>query len=117
LEGTPEIILPYEPEGYEHVYYVYPILVQPDWAGVKRDRIMSIMEQKFGIVPSITNRPTYLRWPYIAAKCGVPHLPVSEDIGRRIFCPPLHPLFTEEQELYVSASILEAIEIVKRESR
>ncbi len=115
LEGVPEIILPYEPPGYEHTYYVYPILVQPEWAGTKRDRIISIMEEKYGIVCSITNRPTYLRWPYIADKCGTPKLPVSEDVGQRLFCPPLHPLFNEEQELFVSAGILEAVDIVKRE--
>jgi perosamine synthetase len=116
LEGVPEIILPYEPPDYEHTYYVYPILVKPDWAGAKRDRLLSVMEEKFGIVCSVTNKPTYLRWPYIAAHCGVPKLPVSEDIGQRLFCPPLHPLLTEEQELYVSASVLEAIEIIQREN-
>jgi len=116
LDGTPEIILPYEPPGYRHMYYVYPILVQPRWKGEKRDRLLSIMQEKFGIVCSITNKPTYLRWSYIAAKCGIPHLPVSEDIGQRLFCPPLHPLLTEEQELYISASLLEAIETVRGES-
>lgn len=115
LEGIPEIILPYEPPGYVHTYYVYPILVQPGWAGAKRDRIISIMQERFGIVCSITNRPTYLRWSYIAEKCGVPKLPVSEDVGERLFCPPLHPLFNEEQELYVSASIIEAVDTVMRE--
>lgn len=115
LGGVPEIILPYEPEGYVHVYYVYPILVQPEWAGKKRDRILSIMEKKFGIVCSVTNRPTYLRWHYIGEMCGNPKLDVSEDIGERLFCPPLHPLFTEEQELYICSSLLDTIEMVKKE--
>jgi dTDP-4-amino-4,6-dideoxygalactose transaminase len=114
LEGVGEITLPYEPLGYNHTYYVYPILVQPEWAGEKRNQIMSIMERKFGIVCSITNKPTYLRWKYIADNCGTPYLPVSEDVGRRLFCPPLHPLFNEEQELFVSAAILEAVDIVRR---
>ncbi len=114
LSGTPELILPYEPLDCEHVYYLYPILVQPDWAGDKRDKIISIMREKFGIVCSISNPPTYLRWPYIAKTCGVPRLEVSEDIGKRLFCPPLHPLLTEEQELYICASLLETIDMVKR---
>jgi dTDP-4-amino-4,6-dideoxygalactose transaminase len=116
LEGVSEIILPYEPPGYEHLYYVYPILVEPEWAGAKRDRLLSTMQEKFGIACSVTNRPTYLRWPYIAAKCGVPKLPVSEDVGKRLFCPPLHPLLTEEQELYICASLLETIDMIKEES-
>jgi len=116
LSGVPEIILPYEPEGYVHTYYVYPILVQSDWAGQKRDRILSIMQEKYGIVCSITNRPTYQRWPYIAEKCGTPTLPVTEDIGQRLFCPPMHPLLTEEQEMYICASLLETIDTVKTEA-
>jgi len=115
LESAPELIMPYEPPGHVHVYYVFPILVQPEWAGEKRDRILSIMEQKYGIVCSVTNRPTYLRWPYVAEKCGNPKLKVSEDIGRRLFCPPLHPLLNEEQEQYICASLLETIDMIKRE--
>jgi dTDP-4-amino-4,6-dideoxygalactose transaminase len=116
LSGTPELILPYEPPDCEHLYYVYSILVQPDWAGDKRDKIISIMSEKFGIVCSISNPPTYLRWPYIAKNCEFTRLEVSEDIGRRLLCPPLHPLLTEEQELYICASLLEAIDIVKEDT-
>ncbi len=116
LESAAELIMPYEPPGYVHVYYVFPILVQPEWAGEKRDKILSIMEKKFGIVCSVTNRPTYLRWPYVEERCGNPKLKVSEDIGQRLFCPPLHPLLNEEQELYICASLLETIDIIKRES-
>lgn len=113
LSGTPELILPYEPPDCEHLYYVYPILVQPDWAGNKRDKIISIISEKFGIACSVTNPPTYLRWPYIARNCEFTKLEVSEDIGRRLLCPPLHPLLNEEQELYICASLLEAIDLVK----
>ena len=116
LEDVPEIILPNEPPDYKHLYYVYAILVHPDWAGNKRNRILSIMKEKFGIVCSITNEPTYLRWPYIEAKCGNPKLKVSEDIGQRLLCPPLHPLLTEEQELYICSSLLETIDLVKKEA-
>lgn len=115
LDGNPEIILPYEPPGYEHVYYVYPILVQPEWAGAKRDMILSIMEKAFGIVCNVTNKPTYLRWPYISKMCGNPKLKVSEDIGQRLLCPPIHPLLNEEQEMYICSSLLEAIDIIKKE--
>lgn len=115
LKGVPEIILPHEPPEYEHVYYVYPILVQPQWAGEKRDQILSIMEKRFGIACSVTNKPTYLRWPYVGKMCGNPKLKVSEDIGERLFCPPLHPLLNEEQELYICASLLETIDMIKKE--
>lgn len=113
LEGVPELVLPYEPAECKHVYYVYSILVRPDWAGEKRDRIISILSEQYGIACSVTNPPTYKRWPYITEKCGDPGLKVSEEIGARLLCPPLHPLLNEEQELYICASLLEAIETVK----
>lgn len=114
LSGTPELILPYEPPDCEHIYYVYSILVQPDWAGKKREEIISIMNEKFGIVCSVSNPPTYLRWPYISKHCDFTRLEVSEDIGRRLLCPPLHPLLNDDQELYICASLLEAVDLVKK---
>jgi len=115
LSGTQELTLPYEPPDCEHIYYVYSILVAPEWAGTKRDRVIAILKENYGIVCSISNPPTYRRWPYIAQRCGVPRLPVSEDIAARLLCLPLHPQLTEEQELYICASLLEAIETVKQE--
>ncbi|MBN1188425.1 MAG: DegT/DnrJ/EryC1/StrS family aminotransferase [Dehalococcoidales bacterium] len=112
---VPELTLPKEPAGYYHVYYVYAILVNQDWSGEKRDLLIEVMKNQFGISCSITNPPTYRRWPYIAEKCGIPQLPVSEDIGNRLFCMPLHPLLTDEQERYICASLLESIDIIKRE--
>lgn len=114
LKGVPGLILPYEPPNCEHLYYVYSILVPPEWAGAKRDKIISIMKKKFGIVCSISNPPTYIRWPYIARNCKIPKLEVSEEIGKRLLCPPLHPLLNDEQELYICAALLETIELVKK---
>jgi perosamine synthetase len=115
LSGTPELVLPYESPDCEHIYYVYALLVNPDWAGKKRDRILDIMKERYGIVCSVTNPPTYRRWPYIARMCGTPELRVSDDVGQRLLCAPLHPLLNEEQELYICASLLEAINTVKEE--
>lgn len=113
LSGVSEIILPYEPRDCEHVYYVYSILVKHEWAGEGRDSIISVMNDNFGIVCSISNPPTYSRWSYILRNCQTQPLAVSDDIGKRLFCPPLHPSFNEEQELYICARLLEAIEITK----
>ena len=113
LNGTPEILLPYEPLDCQHLYYAYSILVKPDWAGNKRDQIITLLKEKFAIACSISNPPTYLRWPYILNNCEATKLAVSEDIGRRLFCPILHPLLNEEQELYICASLLETIELIK----
>jgi len=115
LSGAPELELPYEPPDCEHIYYVYGILVPPGWAGSKRDKIIASMRDRFGITCSITNPPTYQRWPYIARNCEVPKLPISEQTGQRLLCPPLHPLLTDEQERYICAALLETTDLVKKE--
>ncbi len=113
LHGVPELILPFESSDSQHLYYVYSILVPHEWAGDKRDKVIAIMKEKFGIVCSISNPPTYSRWSYIAKNCGIPNLKISDEVGKRLICPPLHALFNEEQELYICAALLEAVEIVK----
>jgi len=35
LKDIPELTLPYEPPGCEHTYYLYTMLVAPEWAGEK----------------------------------------------------------------------------------
>jgi dTDP-4-amino-4,6-dideoxygalactose transaminase len=113
LHGSPDLMLPAGTLDAEHLYYVYGILVSPDWAGGKRDRIISVMRDRFRIACSVTNPPTYRRWSYIANGCKIPSLPISESVGQRLLCPPLHPLLTDAQELYISASLLEAVETVR----
>ena len=112
LEGLEGVTLPAEPPDYEHVYYVFGILVAEGLGGAGRDEIIRIMRENHGIHCSVSNPPTYLRWPYIARHCRHENLPVSEDVGRRLICPPLHPLLTEEQELYISVSLTEAVRTV-----
>jgi dTDP-4-amino-4,6-dideoxygalactose transaminase len=112
LSDWQEISLPIEPENYYHVYYVYPILVHQELAGAGRDQIMKIMQEESGIICSVTNQTVYSRWPFISKHCGVPELPVSDDIGERLFCPPIHPYLNSEQEDYIVGSIISAIEML-----
>ncbi len=112
LKDREELTLPYEPEGFQHVYYTYSVLVQPEWAGQKRDQIISLMKDKYGIVCSVSNPPTYKRWRYIRRKCGDPGLPISDMIGGRLLCLPLHPSMTDPQNEFICAAFLDTIDRV-----
>jgi len=115
LKEVPELILPYEPPSYKHAYYLYNILVQREWMGEKRNRIMEILAKEYNIGSAVANPPTYTYHPYIRKHTDGQRLPLSEEIGARLFCPVLHPLMTEEQNEYVAAAIIEAVERVRRE--
>jgi len=115
LRGLPELILPEEPPGYKHTYYLYTILVQPEWAGEKRDRLLQILREEYKVDCVVANRPVYEVHPFIRRHAEGQHLPLSEELGRRLFCPPTHPLMTHEQNEYICAAIVEAVERVREE--
>ncbi len=115
LEGIPEIITPYEPPDCRHSYYLYTCLVPKDWAGAKRDRLCAIMKDQFGISLCIANPPQYLQTPYLGQMTPGQNLPRSNDLGQRLFCPPIHPKMTREQNEYLCAALIESVEEVGKE--
>jgi len=114
LEGVPELILPYVPPGYDHTFYLYTILVPPEWAGEKRDRLIKMMNDDYHVACSVANPPVYYRG-FIGRKTRGQKLPLSEELGRRLFCPSLHPLMTKAQNEYVAAALIESVERVKKD--
>lgn len=109
---TEEIKLPSEPDGFYHIYYVYPILL-PEYLASSRDSIVKYMQENFKIKCSITNDPTYKRWKYIKDNCGIPELPVTEDVASRLMCLPIHPQMTEMQNKYIVAAFVKAFDHFK----
>jgi dTDP-4-amino-4,6-dideoxygalactose transaminase len=110
LEGLPGITLPYEPPDCEHTFYLYTCLVPKEWAGDKRDRLVAMMAEEFGVACSVANPPTHAVVPFIRQNTVNVDLPLSEEIGSRIFCPSLHPLMSEQDNAYVCAALWECVE-------
>jgi len=108
LEGCPGLQLPYEPEGYEGSFYLYTILVPKEWAGEKRDRLMTILKEQYNVECVVANPPVHSTVPYIAEHAPGQDLPVSDEVGARIFCPPIHPYMPDEDNEYIAAAIWEA---------
>ncbi len=116
LEGGPGLALPYEPEGYLHSYYMYCLLAPREWAGEKRDRLIALLNEEYGVSCGIFNRPVHEEVPYIRRHTEGQHLPVSEEIGRRLFCPPIHPTMSESDNEYIAAAVWEAVERIAGEA-
>jgi perosamine synthetase len=113
LKDVPELILPYEPPDCEHTFYLYTILVPPEWAGEKRDRLCAMMRDEYGVGCVIANPPVYESQPLIKKHTAGEHLPLSDELGRRLFCPSLHPRMTDEDNAYVCAALIECVERVR----
>ncbi len=115
LKGIPEITLPYCPEECWHTYYLYTCLVPEEWAGDKRDRLLEIMREEYGVPCVVANPPAYQSSAYLDRNTDHSDLPRSELLGRRIFCVPIHPLMPSSDNEYICAALWETVERVRNE--
>ena len=114
LAECPGITLPLEPEGYEHTYYLYTLLVSPEWAGEKRNRLMALLQQEYAVSTKILNLPVHREIPYIARNTSGQELPLSDQLGDRIFCTPIHPAMSDEDNEYIAAAVWSAVQRISR---
>jgi dTDP-4-amino-4,6-dideoxygalactose transaminase len=112
LEGIPELALPYEPPGYEHTFYLFTCLVPEAWAGEKRDRLMKLLLDDYGVGTLVCNPPVWEASPFIRRHTEeqINSLPISVLTARRLFGVSLHPLMTEEENAYIAAALWDAVE-------
>lgn len=110
LADVPELTLPYAPEGSEPVYYLYNLLVPKDWAGAKRDALMALLRDEYGVDTVVANPPAYQTDAYIRRMTEGQTCPRAEELGARLFCPPIHPLMSEADNEYICAAIADAVE-------
>ncbi len=110
LDGIPEITLPFEPGDCEHSYYLYTCLVCEEWAGKKRDALMKCMDEQHGIRCVVANPPVYEGRPMLRKHTAGQSLPISEALGKRILCVPIHPSMTDDDNEFISAALIDCIE-------
>jgi perosamine synthetase len=113
LEGCPGLTLPSEPEGSFHSYYMYSILAPPDWAGEGRNRLIAILKERYGVNCGIFNEPVHTTIPFVQRHTQGQRLPISEQIGARLFCPAIHPTMSDDDNEYIAAAIWEAVEEIR----
>lgn len=115
LAGLEEITLPYEPEDRYHTYYLYTCLVKPEWAGEKRNRLLALMKEDYGIPCVVANPPCYSSHPYLQRMTDTTSVPKAEVLGQRLFCVPIHPLISSSDNEYICAALWESVERVREE--
>ena len=109
LQGIPEIELPIEPSDRKHTYYLYTVLVKKEWAGEKRDKVIEIMDKKYGIKCIVANPPCYQTRKILKHHTKGQRLPRSNQIGKRLLCVPIHPAMSDGDNAYIAAALTETI--------
>lgn len=106
LADVPNLVLPCEPPECTHSYYLYTCLTPED----RRDALLKRMDEEFGVRCLVANRPGYETHPYLRAATPGQQLPLSDELGRRIFCVPIHPAMSEKDNEYICAALVECME-------
>lgn len=110
LSEVPGLTLPVDGGDFAPVYYLYNILVAPEWAGEKRDRLMGMLRDDYGIDTVVANPPVYQTDSFLRRHTEGQSCPRAEEIGARLINPPIHPLMSEADNEYICAAIEEAVE-------
>jgi perosamine synthetase len=113
LDGIRELTLPVEPDGCLHTYYLYTCLVPPEWAGEKRDQLMKTMDETYGVRLLVANPPAYQAHAFLRRHTPGQSLPLSDELGARLFCIPTHPAMSDDDNTYISAALIESIETLR----
>jgi perosamine synthetase len=110
LAGVRNITLPYEPPDRKHSYYLYTCLVPVEWAGERRDAILKRLDQEFGVKCMIGNPPVYETRKLLFEHGKGTRLPLSDQLGKRIICPPIHPAMSDNDNKYITSAFAECVE-------
>ena len=112
LEGVPHLVLPCEADYGGHSYYLYTLMVEKDWAGEKRDRLLSILRDDYGVATIVANPPLSQVEGLLAAATKGQSTPVADEAGARLFCVAIHPKMSREDNEYICAALWNAVDKV-----
>ena len=111
LASVPGITIPYVPEGVDHAYHQYSILIDAERTpgGIDRDGVRSYLNERR--IGSGIYYPTPLHLHPLFASFGYApgDFPVSEKLATQILALPVHPLLSREQLETVANALREAV--------
>lgn len=87
-------------------YYLYTVILPVNPGGKKRDGLMKMLKEKYGIGSVVANQPTYKNNKFIKSNIGGQKLPLADSLGSRILCIYIHPSMTRKINKYVMESFI-----------
>lgn len=115
LKDIPQLQVPYEPDGFKHVYHLYPVLYEDKESKAGRDDLIELLIKKYSIKTVPLYPPVYYFTIYkeIGYKKGL--CPVAEKMYSKLLNLPFTPALTDEQTGYICDSIRNAVADLRRE--
>jgi len=106
LSGTKQLVLPSEPKGYRHSWYLYTVKIRKGDAKA-RDKIVEDL-RKQGVGASVYYHTPIHLMPYYQ-QFGKYGLPSTEKIAQRVFSLPVHPGVTTREIDYIANSVKQVL--------
>jgi perosamine synthetase len=108
LAGISGLTLPYIAPETKHVFHVYGVLVEPDFARSKEDFMWELYTKK-QIKAWSHYMPIHLTTAYRKMGHGPGECPVAEALFEKYVSLPIHPRMSEETVQYVIRSVRELV--------
>jgi dTDP-4-amino-4,6-dideoxygalactose transaminase len=106
LSGNEQLVLPNEPKGCRHSWYLYTVRIREGDAKV-RDKVVQDL-RKLGVGAAVYYHTPIHMMPYYR-RFGEYHLPNTERIAQRVFSLPVHPGVTVAEIEYIAKSVKQAV--------
>ena len=95
LKDVRGIILPYVPEGSEHVWHQFTIRVTSDYAMSREELVLKLKENN--IYPGVYYpKPLHLHQHFQKLGYKKGDFPVAEQLSKEVLSLPIHPLLSKE---------------------
>lgn len=108
LQGTKDLILPYEDPNGTHVYHIYMVQLTRD-VSISKEDFMYELYYKKGIKAWSHYLPIHLSKPFREMGHHEGECPVYEEVFKRFVTLPIYPMLTEEAIDYMAQSIKEIL--------
>jgi len=109
LNKIRQLVLPTEPKGYRHSWYLYTVRIRKGDAKV-RDKIVEDLRKK-GVGATVYYHTPIHLMPYYQ-QFGKYHLPNTEKIAQQVFSLPVHPGVTKKEIDYIAKSVKQVIKAI-----
>lgn len=106
LQGIKGLTLPFTAPDNKHVFHVYPVLTEPEFALSKEDFMWELYTAK-GIKAWSHYMPIHLTTAYRKLGHGPGECPVAEKLFEKYVSLPIHPRMSDEVVRYVIDSVRE----------
>jgi len=106
LSEVERLVLPTEPKGYKHSWYLYTVRIKEGDAKI-RDKIVEGLRKR-GIGAAIYYHTPIHLMPYYQ-KFRMHRLPNTEKIAQRVFPLPVHPSVTAKNIDYIAESVKQVL--------